>query len=356
MTPGSRATAPAEGVVIGIDIGGTKVMGVRVGVGPDGGLDADVGLDADAGLDAATGKAGEVPVALAEVKVPTPQRGSEVVQRIAEVVGALTPDGERPAAIGVGIPGLVDVGGVLRFSPHLPGLVGIPIAEHLAGLAPGARVWVGNDATAAGWAEHLFGSGRGYTDQLMVTLGTGIGGGIVAGGRLTEGVHRYAGELGHMVIDPHGPLCPCGKQGCWERFASGSGLGLLGREAAVAGQAEAVVRLAGGDPEAVRGEHVTTAAGLGDPEARAIMGRFGWWLALGLANLTNLLDPGVIVIGGGVIDAGEVLLGPTRLAFAELVEAGAQRSDVAILPAALGPRAGAIGSGLLAAGQSAEVR
>jgi glucokinase len=318
----SEVPEPA-GPVVGVDIGGTKVLAVRLGPGA---------------------------TVEAEVKVATPQRGDEVVERIAEVVGAVAGPGPTPAAIGVGIPGLVDASGVLRFSPHLPGLVGVPLAERLVSGTPGARVWVGNDATAAGWAEHLVGSGRGHDDQLMITIGTGIGGGIIAGGRLIEGRHRFAGEPGHMVIDPHGPLCPCGQRGCWERFASGSGLGQLGREAAIAGQADEVARLAGGDPEAVRGEHVTTAAAHGDPEARAIMARFGWWLALGLANLTTLLDPGVIVIGGGVIDAGEVLLGPTRAAFADLVEAGQELRDVAILPAALGPRAGAIGAGMLAAG------
>ena len=309
------------GPVIGVDIGGTKVLAVRLG--PAGELEA-------------------------EVKVATPARGDEVVERISAVVESLA-GGRRPAAVGVGVPGLVDVAGVLRFSPHLPGLVGIPLAALLATAAPGAGVWVGNDATGAGWAEHSIGSGRGHDDQLMVTLGTGIGGGLIAGGRLSEGVHRYAGELGHMVVDPHGPLCPCGKRGCWERFASGSGLGQLGREAAMAGQADGLVRLAGGDAEAVRGEHVTAAAGRGDAEAVAIMARFGWWLALGLANLTNVLDPGVIVIGGGVIDAGEVLLGPVRGAFTDLVEAGSTRPEVAILPAALGSRAGAIGAGMLAA-------
>jgi glucokinase len=313
-----------RGPVVGIDIGGTKVLAVRLGPGPS---------------------------VAAEVKVATPKRGDEVVARIAEVVAAVTTPAEPAAAIGVGIPGLVDEEGVLRFSPHLPGLVGVPLASRLAAsAAPGAAIWVGNDATAAGWAEHLIGAGKGHADQIMITLGTGIGGGIIAGGELVEGRHRYAGEPGHMVIDPFGPLCPCGQKGCWERYASGSGLGQLGREAALAGQAVEVVKLAGGDPEAVRGEHVTLAAAHGDPEAIAIMARYGWWLALGLANLTTLLDPSVIVLGGGVIDAGEVLLGPTREAFAGLVEAGQELRDVLILPAALGPQAGAIGAGMLAGG------
>jgi glucokinase len=183
----------------------------------------------------------------------------------------------------------------------------------------------------------------------MVTLGTGIGGGIISGGQLIEGANRYAGEFGHMVVDRYGPRCPCGKRGCWERFASGSGLAALGREMAIAGEAPRLVDLAGGDPEMVRGEHVTAAATEGNPAALEIMGRFGWWVALGLANLANAFDPRLIVVGGGLIEAGEVLIDPTRRAFAELVEAPWVRAEVRIEPAVLGPQAGAIGAGLLAA-------
>jgi glucokinase len=152
-----------------------------------------------------------------------------------------------------------------------------------------------------------------------------------------------------MVVDPHGPLCPCGKKGCWERFASGSGLGTLGREAAVAGTARRLVELAGGDPEAVRGEHVTRAAAEGDTSAQEIMDRFAWWVALGLSNLANALDPELIVIGGGLIEAGDVLMAPTRRAFAELVEAPDARPGLRVVPAALGSAAGAIGAALRAA-------
>jgi glucokinase len=318
--PAPGQTAPTDvAPVIGVDIGGTKVLAVR--------------LD----------RRGQVED---EVRVPTPSDGVEVVARIGEVIAALTGD-EVPGAVGLGVPGLVGRDGILVFSPHLPGLVGVPLGEHLAALAPGAGIWVGNDATAAGWAEHRRGAGAGFDDVLMVTLGTGIGGGIVAGGRLYEGADRFAGEWGHVVVDPHGPLCPCGKRGCWERFASGSGLGRLGRETAQAGRAARVVELAGGDPESVRGEHVTVAAAEGDAEAADIMAAFAWWLALGLANLANIFDPGVIVIGGGLVDAGEVLMAPARRSFSNLVQAGEQRTT-RISPAALGSRAGAIGAGLLA--------
>jgi glucokinase len=308
-------------VVVGVDIGGTKVMGVR--------------LD------------GERPGAA--IRVATPRTGGELVAAIRAVVDGVTAGGPPPAAVGVGVPGLVDGRGILRFSAHLSGLVGLPLEDELRRAYPQASLWVGNDATAAGWAEHRGGAGHGRAEVLMVTLGTGIGGGIVAGGALVEGANRFAGEWGHMVVDPHGPPCPCGQRGCWERFASGSGLGRLGREQAVAGRAPRLAALAGGDPEAVRGEHVTEAAAEGDADAAAVMADFGWWLALGLANLANIFDPEVIVLGGGLIDAGEVLLGPARTAFTGLVEAAGERGGLSVVAAALGSQAGAVGAGLLAA-------
>ncbi|MCU4184094.1 ROK family protein [Acidiferrimicrobium sp. IK] len=336
----------ASGPVVGVDIGGTKILAVRLA--PLARPARAEGEPPNQGGPSRGAIAGAVE---AEARRPTPRDGAEVVARIFEVVRDLCP-AAPPEAVGIGIPGLVDRGGVMRFSPHLPGLVGLPVADQLAVGLPGSRLWVGNDATAAGWAEHRFGAAVGADDVLMVTLGTGIGGGIVSGGALNEGADRFAGEFGHMVIDPHGPLCPCGKQGCWERYASGSGLGQLGREAALGHRAPGVLARAGGDPEAVRGEHVTQAARDGDPDALGIMARFAWWLALGLANLANAFDPRVIVLGGGLIEAGDVLLGPVRKAFAELVEAPGERR-VRIEAAVLGERAGAIGSGLLAAGGAA---
>lgn len=184
--------------------------------------------------------------------------------------------------------------------------------------------------------------------MLMVTLGTGIGGALVADGELMRGANGFSGEIGHMVVDPSGPLCPCGRSGCWERYASGSGLGRLAREAAHAGRGARLVELAGGDPEAVRGEHVTAAAGEGDPDAHEVVRRFAWWLGLGLANLINALDPEVIVIGGGLVEEGELLLGPLRAELAGMVEAASLRPAVRVEPAVLGERAGAVGAAVLA--------
>jgi glucokinase len=151
-----------------------------------------------------------------------------------------------------------------------------------------------------------------------------------------------------MIVDPNGPPCPCGRRGCWERFASGTGLGRLARDAASGGRLDGAVALAGGDPEAVRGEHVTASARAGDEESQAVLDDLAHWIALGLANLTNILDPAVIVIGGGLVEAADLLLPEVRIRFAELVMAGEHRPVVPIVPAELGERAGAIGAALLA--------
>ena len=304
---------------MGIDVGGTKVLGV-----------------------VAT-NTGEV---VREERVPTPHGGEAILDAIVEVVEAVRGDMDAPP-IGVGMPGLVDHEGVLRFAPNLPGVTELPVRSELERRVPGATVRVENDASCAGWGERMLGAAREHDDALLVTLGTGIGGGIISAGRLLTGAHGFAGEIGHMVVNPHGPPCRCGQRGCWERYASGSGLGRIGREAANAGQADRVVELAGGDPEDVKGEHVTAAAAEGDAEAVEIFTRFAWWLALGLANLANIYDPSVFVLGGGLVEAGPVLLEPTRAAFLDLVEGAAHRPVVEIVPAQLGERAGAIGAAAL---------
>lgn len=322
-----------SGPTIGVDIGGTKCLGVV--------------LD----------PAGDV---LREYRLPTPRTGDALVSTVAAVVSELSahiPDTQ--IRVGVGAPGLVDADGVLRFTPNLPGVVDLPLRSLLqAGLPINARVVIDNDATCATWAESVMGAAVGASEVVMATIGTGIGGGLISEGRLRRGHHGFAGEIGHMVVDPQGPRCPCGQQGCWERYASGSGLGWMGREAAQAGAGNRLVQLAGGDPEAVRGEHVTVAAAEGDAQAKEVMGRFAWWLALGLANLANALDPELIVLGGGIVESGPVLLQPARAAFELLLEGGHHRPPVPLVAAQLGERAGAIGAALLAreAGQATRPR
>ena len=284
-------------------------------------------------------------VASRESALASVDLGGQVARLVAELRDA-SPAGV--AAVGVGVPGLVDVDGVLRVAPNLPGVADLSLREVLEERFPGSPVRIENDASCAGWAENRVGAARGADDAVLVTLGTGIGGGIVVGGALLRGAHGFAGEVGHMVVDPNGPPCPCGKRGCWERFASGSGLGRLAREGAHARPTGRMVELAGGDPEAVRGEHVTRAAAEGDESALEVMRAFAWWLGLGLANLADVFDPELFVLGGGLVAAGNVLLEPARAAFTGLVLAAERRPPVGIVAAELGERAGAIGAALLA--------
>ncbi|MGH9247538.1 MAG: ROK family protein [Acidimicrobiales bacterium] len=291
----------------GVDVGGTKILGVAV----------------DARRAEVVGE---------PVRLPTP-KGSAVLlldaieQAVREVESALSPSVAGVDAVGVGLPGLVDRSGTLRMGPHVPGIVNEPFAEPLVRRL-GRPVTVDNDATCAVWAESSIGAARGASDVVMVTLGTGIGTGIVAGGRLQRGGHGFAGEAGHMVVDPDGHECACGRRGCWEQYASGNGLSRLARGR--------------------RAEEVVAAARAGERDAVEALRRFAWWFALGLANLVALLDPQVVVVGGGVIEAGDVLFDPLRSAYRELVMAGDVRPEVAIVPAALGERANAIGAALLA--------
>jgi glucokinase len=315
-------------VTYGIDIGGTKVLGV------------------------ALGPAHEV---VAEARVPTPSGDRAVVaSHVAAAVAQVVDDLDRAlgaptaAPVGVGPPGMVDRQGRLCFAPNLRQADGVDWTDLIGDRLPGRRIVIENDANLAVLAEHRLGAARGYRDVVMVTLGTGIGGGIVLGGRVQVGSAGFAGEIGHMVVDPAGPPCPCGRRGCWERFASGAGLGLLAREAALAGRLGEVVRLAGGDPESVRGEDVSAAAAAGDPAARRVIEEVGWWVGFGLANLAAVLDPECFVLGGGVAQAGDLLVDAARATFGELVEGGERRPLAVIVPAAFGERAGAVGAALAA--------
>lgn len=305
---------------VGVDIGGTKMLGVLI--------------DTDA------------PTAVLEThKVATPSGTAAVLDALVGLVAALADGPSVP--VGVGVPGLVDRDDRFRYGPNLPDVEDVALGSVL-GERLGRRVAADNDATCATIAEFRAGAGVGYADGVLLTIGTGIGGGIVVDGRVRHGANGFAGEPGHMVIDPNGPLCPCGRRGCWERFASGSGLGRMGRDAAVAGRLADAVRRAGGETEAVRGEHVVASARAADPDAGLVLDDFAWWLAAGIANLVDLLDPGVVILGGGVMEAEDVLLERVRSALPPQVLGAEHRPVVDVVAAALGERAGAIGAALMA--------
>lgn len=321
--------ADQRDLVIGLDLGGTKLLGVV--------------------LDAADPHG----MPLTEARVPTPRGDTaNLLTALGTMVAGLSHAaaelGGQPRAVGLGAPGLVDRDGIFRFGANLPGVEGGALEAGLRE-STGLVANVDNDATCAAWGEHERGAARRHRYSVMVTLGTGIGAGIVADDGVLRGAHGFAGEPGHMIVEPGGVPCPCGNRGCWERYASGSGLGRLGRDEAVAGRTPRVVELAGGDPEDVRGEHVTRAAAEGDAAALAVLDRFGWWVAVGLANLVNILDTEAVVIGGGLVDAGDLILEPARAAFNGLVYGARYRPAIPIVAAELGEYAGVIGAGLLAA-------
>jgi len=306
---------------------------------------------------------------ITELRRPTPEGGKGIVEAIVTVARSLSAEYPSLSRLGVGVPGLVTGEGVLLRAPNLAEAEGLELTALLsAGLsadlsgvagdsAPptsppgrGATQWtvaVANDADCATAAEWQQGAGRGSSDLLLVTLGTGIGGGIVSAGALWRGAHGFGAEFGHMVVDPSGPICPCGRRGCWERVASGSTLGALGRRRVAIGKGRRIGELAGGSFAAVTGEHVVAAAGEGDEDALELLYELGGQVALGLANLTAAFDPEVIILGGGVSGAGALLLGPVRSHFAALVLGAPRRRPPEVRLARLGASAGAIGAGLL---------
>jgi glucokinase len=361
----------AGAVAYGVDVGGTKILGVVVGAGGELLAQQRIRTPRQAAATAARGqareKAGDEVDTTAAGEAGHP--GEAVADAIADLLAGLAAGlglgqagqaGDlRSAPIGIGIAGLVDHSGLLRFSPNLAAAsgahIGDLVGERLAGRPAAAPVQVHNDAKCAAFAELALGAARGMCDGLVITLGTGVGGASIAGGRVRDGANGFGGEFGHMVVDPNGPPCPCGNRGCWERFASGAGLARLAREAALAGTLHEAVRLAGGDPELVTGEHVTAAAADGDAEALRVMDELGWWVGLGLANLVAAFDPEWIVLGGGLGHAGEMLLEPSRRSLAALVEGGGARGTVPVVEAGLGEHAGAVGAALAARAGSFEV-
>ena len=211
----------------------------------------------------------------------------------------------------------------------------------------GQSVAVVNDATGAALAEWTHGAGSGVSDMIMITMGTGIGGGVIADGRLLLGSRGYLGEFGHMMIDPDGPSCPCGQRGCWERYASGSAIALEAKRRAVQGGLDAVVAACGAIDE-ITAEQVVAAAADGDEGAIGVLEHFAFWMAVGLANLTNAFDPARFVLGGGVSRASAVIEEPLRRHWAAQLYASDLRSVPEIRFASLGEHAGAIGAALYA--------
>ncbi|MEX1218219.1 MAG: ROK family protein [Acidimicrobiales bacterium] len=292
---------------VGIDVGGTKTLAVVVDLAHPG-------------------------VILDQRVVPTPVSAPAVIDVLLDLARELG----AVEQLGLGLAGLVENGAVLRSAPNLQCLIDVPVQDILVD-ALQFPVVIENDATCALFAEMECGAARGKSDVVLVTLGTGIGGGVATGGTAQRGAHGFAGEPGHMCVDPNGPLCVCGRRGCWERFASGAGLVRLA-------QRQGLSTEGGGG---IGGEYLARLAREGDDAAVQVWSEFADWLALGLANLADILDPELIVIGGGLVGAADLFLGHTRGEFFGAVLGGAARIRTTIEPAQLGSSAGAIGAALL---------
>ncbi|MDE3008532.1 MAG: ROK family protein [Acidobacteriota bacterium] len=315
-------------VAIGVDVGGTKSLALLV---------ARDGRVLGERVEATPHEPANAP-------------GHATAATVEKLVRALCePLGLRPDAlpVGLGLAGMVRRDGRLAFAPNLPGASGAEVGT-LLGVALGSSlVVVENDANCAARAEHAWGAARGVANFVMVTLGTGIGGGVVSNGSLMRGQSGFAGEIGHMVVAAHGAPCPCGGRGCWERYASGGGLRRLALEAISEGRladlAESV-----GDVADLRAEDVVTRARAGDAEALSLMAEMGWWLARGVANLSAILDCGHFLVGGGLGAASELFLPSTRTALVHLVEGYHARAEITVTPSLFGPRSGALGAALVA--------
>lgn len=253
------------------------------------------------------------------------------------------------AAVGVAAAGFVSADrATVMFAPNISWR-DHPLGARLAS-SINMPVVVENDANAAGWAEFRFGAGRDVSDMVMLTVGTGLGGAIVLNSSLVRGAHGVAAEIGHIRMVPDGHMCGCGHPGCWEQYASGRALTRQARAAAIAypDRAAALLALGGGDPKNIKGPHVTRAAQGGDPLGVELLEELGRWLGAGTADLVATLDPALVVIGGGVSSAGDLLLEPVRTAFGAALSARGHRPEPRITLAAMQNDAGIVGAADLA--------
>jgi glucokinase len=309
-------------LAIGIDVGGTKV---------------------------AAGVVDEQGQIIVQLRRSTPAASpSRTEQAIADVVTELLAQ-HQVVAIGLGAAGFVDSDrATMLFAPNLAWRQE-PLKQRVEERL-GRAVLVENDANASAWAEARFGAARGFRDVMLVAVGTGIGAAIIIGGELYRGRWGIAGEPGHVRVVPDGRLCGCGNRGCWEQYASGSALVAEAREFARRTPEGAIrlLQLGGGTPEGISGPQITQAAAEGDPAALRCFQTVGGWLGQGLADLAAILDPACFVIGGGVSEAGDLLLDPTRTAFERALTGRGYRPYAEIRTAQLGQDAGLVGAADLA--------
>ncbi len=302
------------------------------------------------GTKVAAGVVDEAGRILERRQTPTPTQSPQAAEdAIVDLVTELRRLQPEVRSVGIGAAGWVDNRqAVVAFSPHLAWR-NEPLKEQLAKRIDLPLI-VDNDANAAAWAEYRFGAGQGSSVLVCLTLGTGIGGGLVINGQLFRGTYGMAGEWGHMISVPGGHRCECGNRGCWEQYASGNALVREARELARSNSPMAyrLLEMLGGDPDAITGPGVTEAALKGESTAIELLGDVGTWLGEGIANLAAALDPDLFVIGGGVSAAGDLLLQPARMAFARTLTGRGFRTKAGIELARFRNDAGLIGAADLA--------
>jgi len=303
---------------IGVDVGGTKVLG---------------------------GVVDESGTVVKTARRDTPREGgSALTQAIVDVAKELMAEFTIDS-VGVSAAGFVSSDRkTMLATPNIAGWNGVDLDYQLTSLI-GLPVVIENDANAAAWGEARFGAGRGKRHMLMLTVGTGIGGGIVVNGELYRGAFGTAAEIGHIRVVPEGHLCGCGARGCFEQYGSGNALMRHAREAIAASPDIARNLLSRGDGtlEGLTGKAITDAARDGDAVALAAFNTTAQWLGAGIASLAVVLDPECVVIGGGVIDAGEILLKPTREALERSMPFAGKHPYPEIIGAQLGNEAGLVG-------------
>ncbi len=303
---------------IGIDVGGTKILG---GVVDDNGQ------------------------VITTARKDTPRQGGQALtQTIADVAKELLVE-HSVTSVGVSAAGFVSSDRkTMLATPNIADWNGVDLDNQLTQLI-GLPVVIENDANAAAWGEAKFGAGKNQEHMMMLTVGTGIGGGIVVNGALYRGAYGIAAEFGHLRVVPEGHLCGCGARGCFEQYASGNALLRHAREAINASPEVARNLLSRGDGTVagLTGHAITEAARDGDPVALAAFNTTGQWLGAGIASLSVLLDPACVVIGGGVIDAGEILLKPTRESLERNMPFAGKHPYPEIIAAKLGNEAGLVG-------------
>jgi glucokinase len=303
---------------IGVDVGGTKVLG---------------GVVDDFGAVVKTSRR------------DTPREGgTALTETIAEVAKELMSEFDVDS-VGVSAAGFVSSDRkTMLATPNIAGWNGVDLDYQLTSLI-GRPVVIENDANSAAWGEARFGAGRGKRHMVMLTIGTGIGGGVVVNGDLYRGAYGVAAEFGHIRVLPEGHLCGCGARGCWEQYGSGNALLRHAREAIAASPDIARNLLSRGDGtiEGLTGKAITEAARDGDAVALAAFNTTGQWIGAGIATLSVILDPECVVIGGGVIDAGEILLAPIRTSLERYMPFAGKHPYPEIIAAELGNEAGLVG-------------